>query len=107
MTCVSRSECRSVYRMKFMIVLMALFAHPANAAESTNEMRFAFATVEEGKQVLTNRDEFVQRLSGFDRAARLKTNRAVDEGEFLKFVGESVQEFTAQDTNLVRAAVKT
>ena len=33
----------------------------------------------EGKKILTHRDEFVERMSPFDRSARLKTDRTVSE----------------------------
>jgi len=50
----------------------------------------SFATVEEGKRVLTSRDDYVERMSAFDRAARLKTDRVVLEWEYLEFVGKAV-----------------
>ncbi|MCH2062299.1 MAG: hypothetical protein MK194_01095 [Roseibacillus sp.] len=50
----------------------------------------SFATVEEGKRVLTSRDDYVERMSAFDRAARLKTDRVVLEREYLEFVGKAV-----------------
>jgi len=43
----------------------------------------SFASVETARSVLTNRDEFISALSPFDRAARLKTGRVVEEAEFL------------------------
>jgi hypothetical protein len=49
-----------------------------------------FATVEEGKEILTRRDDFVQRMSPFDRAARMKTDKDVSEKEYLEFVGKNV-----------------
>ena len=39
------------------------------------------AGVEEGQAVLTHRDDFIAALSGFDRAARLKTDRPVADAE--------------------------
>lgn len=49
-----------------------------------------FASVEEGKQLLSDRDDFVQRMSPFDRAARLRTDKDISEQEYLKFVGRNV-----------------
>src|SRR5689334_2281904 len=49
-----------------------------------------FATVEAGRRVLTAEDEYVVRLSPFDRAARLKTDREVGVQEYLAFVGRNV-----------------
>jgi hypothetical protein len=50
----------------------------------------SFATQAEGQTALSSRDEFVARLSPFDRAARLKTHRDVSEQEYLSFVRASV-----------------
>lgn len=49
-----------------------------------------FATVEEAKEILTSQDDFVQRMSPFDRAARMKTDTDVSEVEYLTFVGKNV-----------------
>ena len=44
---------------------------------------FIFADATMGKRFLSERDEFALRLSAFDRAARLKTDRQVLLDEFL------------------------
>ena len=43
-----------------------------------------FAAPDKGRQVLTTRDDFVTRMSPFDRAARLKTNTEVTEKDYLE-----------------------
>jgi hypothetical protein len=53
-----------------------------------------FATAEEGKRLLETRDDFVERLSPFDRSSRMKTEKDVSEEEFLKFVGENALAWT-------------
>lgn len=60
-----------------------------------------FASVEQGQEVLGARDEFVQRLSPFDRATRLKTDSAVSEKEFLGFVKGSVRAWGNQERELL------
>jgi hypothetical protein len=45
-----------------------------------------FASSAEAAEILGQEDEFIHRLSPFDRAARMKTDKAVSEAEFLKFV---------------------
>jgi len=65
-----------------------------------------FASVEQGRQVLTNRDDFVARLSGFDRAARLKTDRTVSEAEFLGFVAKNVLEFNDREIARIEGSLK-
>jgi hypothetical protein len=59
----------------------------------------SFASVAQGRQVLTNRDEFVTALSPFDRAARMKTARQVTEPEFLTFLEQQVQPWSSDETN--------
>ena len=66
---------------------------------------FVFATVEEGKKILTTRDEFVQALSPFDRAARVKTDKDVSEEAYLAFVGRSVLEWTDAEKEQVASAL--
>lgn len=64
-----------------------------------------FAAVEEGRKVLTARDDFVRRLSPFDRAARVKTDRDVSEESFLEFVGENVLAWTDAEKERVEPAL--
>ena len=42
-----------------------------------------------GAEIFGHQDEFNQRLGEFDRAARMKNDRSISEGEFLKFVKAS------------------
>lgn len=59
-------------------------------SEPAPSIRIHFASPEEGREILRTRDGFVRRLSPFDRAARLKTDREVSESEFLNFVAGKV-----------------
>lgn len=68
--------------------------------------RFVFASGEEGGRILGQRDDFVERMSGFDRAARLKTDQAVSETEFLRFVATQVLEFRETERELVEESVR-
>jgi hypothetical protein len=60
----------------------------------TDSTTVVFATAEEGKKILTTRDDFIRALSPFDRAARMKTDREVSEEMFLEFVGQNVLDWT-------------
>lgn len=60
-----------------------------------------FASVEAGRTVLMRHDDFVSALSPFDRAARMKTNRAVSEKEYLQFVGGNVMPWLPEETNKI------
>ncbi len=69
--------------------LLALTGHGRGEVR-LGSTTLSFATVEEGERVLTSRDDYVERMSPFDRAARLKTDQVVSEREYLKFVGKAV-----------------
>ncbi len=78
--------------MRSVILVAMLFALPGQARAEVRLGRttLSFATVEEGKRVLMSRDDYVERMSAFDRAARLKTDKAVSERQYLEFVGKAV-----------------
>jgi hypothetical protein len=65
-----------------------------------------FASQSEGRQVLVVKDDFVQRLSPFDRSARMKTDKAVSEGGLLEFIGKNVVDWTKEETQAVQAAIE-
>src|SRR5688572_12855179 len=88
-----------------LLTLLLILVVPGLAEEFGTALSFSFATVEQGKELLAKRDAFVERLSAFDRSARLKTDKAVSEEEFLKHVGDSVLAFTSAETNGVWRAV--
>lgn len=50
----------------------------------------SFADSDEAQRILCTRDDFISRLSPFDRAARMKTDKEVSEEEFLSFIGKNV-----------------
>lgn len=63
-----------------------------------------FATVSEAKGILTTRDDFVQRMSPFDRAARMKTDKEVSEEEYLAFAGKNVLEWNDAEKRKITSA---
>jgi hypothetical protein len=65
-----------------------------------------FASQGEGRKMLTVKDDFIQRLSPFDRSARMKTDKAVSEGELLEYIGKNVVDWTKEETQTVQAAVE-
>ena len=70
-------------------------------SEPAPSIRILFASPEEGRGILRTRDGFIRRLSPFDRAARLKTDREVSEREFLKFVASKVLAWDSADRERV------
>lgn len=65
-----------------------------------------FASQSEGRQTLVAKDDFVRRLSPFDRSARMKTDKAVSEAEFLEFIGKNVVDWTKEETQTLQAAIE-
>lgn len=72
--------------------------------EPAPSIRILFASLQEGREILRTRDGFIRRLSPFDRAARLKTDREVSESEFLNFVAGKVIEWDCADRERVERA---
>jgi len=76
---------------------------------STNNSQAApptthFATAEEGRKALRVVDDFVSRLSDFDRSARLKTSKAVAQDQFLDHVAAQVLDWDEASRSKVEAA---
>jgi hypothetical protein len=66
-----------------------------------------FAGIEEGRRLLTQRDDYIAALSPFDRSARMQTDQPVDEKAFLEFLGTSVLAWSEADKAKVDEAITT
>lgn len=98
-----------MHRFEIGVLLIVLAAPGVSRAELPLGPRttVVFATADQGRELLMARDEFVQRLSPFDRAARLKSGDSVSEARYLEFVGSSVLEWTADERQQVLLALRT
>jgi len=74
-------------------------------AAQASAQTFTFATREEASRFLSAPDDFTDRLSAFDRGARLKTGRSVSPREFLEFVASSALEWRPAEKERVRKAL--
>lgn len=63
-----------------------------------------FASIEQGRAVLGARDEFVARLSPFDRAARMQSADAVAEDEYLAFARAAAREWSNDERSRIANA---
>ena len=98
---VSRTVLRS-----FLAVLLTTPAAQAAVELPLGEGRvIRFADVSEGVAAITARDDYIQRLSPFDRQVRPQTDRAVSEEEFLAFLAQHVIPWTDQDIARIRPIV--
>jgi hypothetical protein len=64
-----------------------------------------FASAAEGAEILGRKDDFIQRLSPFDRAARMKTGGSVSEEEFLNFVKANVLTWNESEKTKIADAI--
>src|SRR5438270_573985 len=76
-------------RMKFRARILALFlsllvGSPISADVELRRGSVAhFASVQEGAEIQSTRDDFIKHLSGFDRAVRMKTKSTPTTAELL------------------------
>jgi hypothetical protein len=87
------------------VILSSPFSSRAEVIFTPNT-RFRFTSPDQARQVLTNRDDFIARLSSFDRAARLKTPSDVSESQFLAFVATNILAFTPDEISRVELGLE-
>jgi hypothetical protein len=86
-----------------MLVLLSLLT--VTSLGETNKPELIFATAKEGSRILTTRDDFITRLSPFDRSARMITAKDISESQFLDFVAGNVLEWTDDERAKVQSAI--
>jgi hypothetical protein len=84
---------------------IALSAQAATDVELRKGCPAHFASVSEASATLGQKDDFIQRLSPFDRAARMKTDKPVSEEDFLRFVKTNAAAWTELEQAKVEAAI--
>jgi hypothetical protein len=65
-----------------------------------------FASVARAREILTNRDEFLRALSPFDRAARMRIEKAPSDEEFCGFLTTNVLAWDSAETNRLGGLVR-
>jgi len=94
-------------RLLAIAILFATLCSQAQAQVKLSEnTSVVFATVPEARKILTSRDPFVVRMSPFDRAARMKTDRKVSEKEYLEFVGKNVLAWNDAEKKMITSALQ-
>jgi len=88
------------------LLLLGIGDHAFGQVKLARESTIDFATPDQGRAVLTQRDDFVERMSPFDRAARVQTDREVSEAEYLKFAGANVLEWNAEERQKICTALQ-
>jgi hypothetical protein len=64
-----------------------------------------FSSKKEGAAILGRSDDFIKRLSEFDRASRMKTAGPVSTARFLQFVQANVTDWTEPERSRLEAAI--
>ncbi|MHB1141165.1 MAG: eCIS core domain-containing protein [Sulfuricaulis sp.] len=65
-----------------------------------------FAPATDSRRILLAKDTFVARMSPFDRAARMKTDRDVTESQFLEFVASAALDWEQHEKGIVESAFR-
>lgn len=80
-------------------------ADPGPSVPLGGERVLRFAAAEEGAAVLGAEDEFTRRLSPYDRQARVRVARPVEDAEYRAFAARAPLDWTAAETRRIRAAL--
>jgi len=64
----------------------------------------SFATINEAKEILSSRDDYIQSMSPFDRSSRMKTDRDISEKEYLEFIGNNVLDWSTIEKEKIISA---
>jgi len=89
------------------VAALALLCALLLAAPARAEPSFKFASAAEGRALLSARDEFIEQMSPFDRAFRLRADRDVSESEYLAVIAQSVLEWESEEKRRVECALQT
>lgn len=96
-----QKSCGNRRLTSFLIILFALWALSVNQSEAAirigEQTALLFASVEEGRRILSAEDEYIERMSPFDRSARMKTDREVSRGELLSFIAAQALEWESDE----------
>jgi hypothetical protein len=95
-------------KSRFLAALACLCILPCRASTDLPlaSTKVHFASQSEGRQILAAKDDFILRLSPFDRSARMKTDKAISESKLLEFVGSNVVEWTKEEMQTAQAAIE-
>jgi len=87
------------------LVLALTNAARAQTVPLYSGVQARFATADEGREILSARDEFTTALSPYDRSARTGRPGIVTEQEYLDFVGRQAIDWTSSETAIMSRAL--
>ncbi|MCP3968670.1 MAG: hypothetical protein GY750_20340 [Lentisphaerae bacterium] len=85
----------------FIAVIVSPFVSVFGQIALGNSCQLVIADAKKGKQLLTANDAYLQRLSAFERSARLKSQGPVSADEYKNYINDSVEEWTPAQKKLV------
>jgi hypothetical protein len=91
---------KHVLKVLFFVLIVAGIT--CTCAAAADKPVFVFASLEEGRQILTTRDTYIEQMSPFDRSCRMRTAASVSEKEFLDFVSNNVLAWENDDEKFLR-----
>ncbi len=92
-----------VNRLPHVLLAAAILVQLVGQA-SAQELSFASAA--DSQHMLSARDAFVARMSPFDRAARMKTDRDISESQFLEFAAAAALDWDPREKDIVESAFR-
>ena len=105
-TLTATEETMIFRQVKFLGLCALLFGLICVAAEPTRAATsFEFVTAEQGRAIISARDEYIQRLSPLERALKAKSEVPVSEADFLQLLASTVQPWSDADRASVQAAL--
>ncbi|NLT24003.1 MAG: hypothetical protein GXX82_13235 [Syntrophorhabdus sp.] len=87
---------------KMLLVALTIACIFCTRAYGAEEPLFVFASLEQGREIVTTRDAYVREMSPFDRSCRMRTDADVTEETFLNFVSNNVLAWEEGDKELLR-----
>src|SRR3954469_19967067 len=79
---------------------------PAEALRLTADCEVRFATVDQGREILTADDAFTAQLSQFDLQCRLKTDKDVTVADWKQFVAQHVRAWSPEEITAVSQSIE-
>ena|ERR1043166_2345322 len=90
-------------RLTVLLILGFVISSFAEGIQLGTNGTVVFASIETGREILTQRDDFIAALTPLDRRARMRTQPDVSEKDFLAFAGRNAQPWRAEETNRITA----
>lgn len=75
-------------------------------AGQVNAQELLFAPAADSQRILSAKDTFVTRMSPFDRAARMKTDRDISESQFLEYAASAALNWEQHEKDVVESAFR-